>query len=190
MKKIAMFLAVAAMAATASAYVLNLRPGLNGVAPGGKIVAAEVVTSNATATVAIESVQALTVRTNAYAEVSTRHTVYTFTVTNFTGGASVSTNLWDRFNGGDWLADVETSPGVTNKISRIVGGVTWVDTNVVQNVVVGRLPKETYFVTNSLMSVTAAGHRGISTNAVFWLAGDLLVTGASEDDVIAVCVEK
>ena len=190
MKKIAIFLAVAAMAATASAYVLNLRPGLNGVAPGGKIVAAEVVTSNATATVVIQSVQAVTVRTNAYADVSTRHTYYTFAITNFDGEAVISTNAWDHFNGGDWLADVETSPGVTNKISKIVGNVSWVDTNVVTSVVSGRLPKETYFVTNSLMTVTAASHRGIDTNAVFWLAGDLLVTGAGEDDIIAVCVEK
>ena len=84
MKK-TLFALFALFAATATfADIVALRPGLNQApAVRGKIAAAEAVTVEASATVALKSVCTVTAYTNAYRDVTLSHTVYSFTVTNW-----------------------------------------------------------------------------------------------------------
>lgn len=187
MKKTLSILAAFA-AFVAVADVLTLRPGMNTLPPGGKIVAAEAVTANASATVAIKAVATVTAYTNAYASVANPHVCFTFAYTNYNGAASVKTNVLDSLVYADWQTNL-VSGGVTSTVSRILGNVVSTTTNITESVLIGRLPSQSYTLTNSLMSISASSHRGTVTNAAYWLTGDLLVTGAGDDDVIRIYVE-
>jgi hypothetical protein len=192
MKK-TLFALIALFAATATfADIVALRPGLNHApAVRGKIAAAEAVTVEASATVALKSVCSVTAYTNAYRDVTLPHTVYSFTVTNWNNTAAFATNVWDVFAYDDWMTEVETKPGVTNEVSRIVGLVTPTRTNVTESVIFARLPGTTYVVTNDLVSISASSHYGSESpeSATYILSGDILVTGAGEDDVVTLLVE-
>lgn len=192
MKKSVILTAAVAMCAAALAEVVALRPGLNS-APSarGKVAAAQALTVSASATVAIKSVQTVTAYTNAYRDVTTAHTIYSFTVTNWNGSASFATNVWDSFAYDDWTTRAETSPGVTNYVSRIVGRVSPSRTNTTESVIFARLPGTSYVVTNNLVSISASGHRGEESpeSPTYFLGGDILVTGAGEDDVVTLLVE-
>lgn len=192
MKK-TLFALIALFAATATfADIVALRPGLNS-APSarGRIAAAQALTVSASATVAIKSVQTVTAYTNAYRDVTTAHTIYSFTVTNWNGSASFATNVWDSFAYADWTTRAETSPGVTNYVSRIVGRVSPSRTNTTESVIFARLPGTSYVVTNNLVSISASGHRGEESpeSPTYFLGGDILVTGAGDDDIITLLLE-
>lgn len=192
MKK-TLFALFALFAATATfADIVALRPGLNHApAVRGKIAAAEAVTVEASATVALKSVCTVTAYTNAYRDVTLSHTVYSFTVTNWNNTASFPTNVWDSFSYADWMTTAEVKPGVTSDVSRIVGRVTPSRTNTTETVFFTRLPGTTYVITNDLVSISASSHYGSSSpeSATYILSGDILVTGAGEDDVVTLLVE-
>ena len=194
MKKFVILFALSAFfAATATfADVVALRPGLNSAPSGrGRIAAAEAVTVEASATVALKSVCSVTQYTNTYRDVTTAHTVYSFTVTNWNDTAAFTTNVWDTFAYDDWTIQAETAPGVTNDVTRIVGLVTPSRTNTTESVLFGRLPGTTYLVTNDLVTISASSHYGSDSpeTTTYFLSGDILVTGAGKDDIITLLVE-
>lgn len=183
MKKIAMMAAAAMMSVAALADVFALKPGLNSIAAArGQLAAVEALTTNASATVAVKSVRTVYAYTNAFAEVTTTHEVFSFVYTNFDGNAAIATNVWDSFSYDDWQ---------TNGVSMIVGPVTPSTTNVTETVPDGRRVSQTFMVTNDLATVTASGHYGIASpeSATYVLGGEYLVTGASGDDAITIYIK-
>ena len=80
------------------AALLPLAPGYNNTGAAGEVVAASAATSNATATVAIKSVNTLTTYTNTTAQVVTYEDAWRVVYTNFDGNASIEAKI-DAFNG-------------------------------------------------------------------------------------------
>ena len=184
MKKIAMMAAAALMSVAALADVFALKPGLNSLAAArGELAAADAVTTNASATIAVKSVRTVYAYTNAFAEVTTQHEVFSFVYTNYDGNAAIATNVWDSFSYDDWLW--------TNGVSMIVGPVTPSTTNVTETVPDGRRISETFIVTNDLLTITASDHYGIAApeSTTYVLGGQYLVTGSGEDDVVTIYIK-
>lgn len=179
MKKLTASLALfAAFAFCAFADSLTLGRGLNTVGTCGRIAAIEAVTVSADQSLKIQSIRTVTDATNAYRTVVVKRPRFDFTLTNWYGVASVSTNVWDRYDPLAWM------PGGTN---HLVGAVseTWIPfTN---SVVVGVLPGVSYTVTNDVWSASASGHYKLAqpTNA-FITGGSYLVTCGPNDTVTVI----
>ena len=180
MKKIAVLATAAMMSVAALADVFALKPGLNSLAAArGELAAADAVTTNASASIAVKSVRTVYAYTNAFVDVTSTHEVFSFVYTNFDGNASISTNVWDSFSYDDWM---------TNGVSMIVGPVTPSTTNVTETVPDGRRISEVFTVTNDLVTITASGHYGSASpeSTTYVLGGQYLVTGSGEDDVVTI----
>lgn len=183
MHKIAIMATAAVLCSAALADVFALKPGLNSIAAAkGQLTAVEALTTNASATVAVKSVRTVYAYTNAFAEVTKRHEIFSFAYTNFDGNAAITTNVWDTFDYDDWT---------TNGVSKIVGPVSTSVTNVTETVPDGRRVSQTFVVTNDLATVTASGHYGIASpeSATYVLGGEYLVTGSGEDDVVTILIK-
>ncbi len=183
MHKIAVLATAVTLCAAALADVFALKPGLNSIAAArGELAAADAVTTNASASIAVKSVRTVYAYTNAFVDVTTEHEVFSFTITNFDGNAAIATNVWDTFSYDDWT---------TNGVSMIVGPVTPSTTNVTETVPDGRRISETFVVTNDLLTITASDHYGIAApeTTTYVLGGQYLVTGSGEDDVVTILIK-
>ena len=162
------------------AALLTLQPGYNNPGVAGEVVAIEAATTNATATIAIKSVQSITAYSNITAQVVNFETAYAITYTNYDGSAAISTNV---------IGYVDYDYFKTNGVSKIISGPTRFDMPITNTVIVATLPAATYAKTNDLATVTTSAHFGnVKTNA--FLFGDgILVTGAAEGDTIKVLVK-
>lgn len=162
------------------AALLALQPGYNNPGVAGEVVAIEAATSNATATVALKSVQSFTTYTNATAQVVKFETAYALTYTNFDGAAAIATNV---------IGYVDYDYFKTNGVSKIIAGPTRFDMPITNTVVVATLPAATYAKTNDLASVTTSGHFGSVTTNAYLLGDGILVTGAADGDYIKVLIK-
>lgn len=184
MKKNLIMAAAAALALGALADVFALKPGLSAnSAAVGKLVFADAISTNASATVAIKGIKTVYSYTNAFKNVTTPHEVYTFTYTNYDGNAAITTNVWDSFSYADWT---------TNGVSKIIGNVAVSTTNTTETVPDGRRVAATFAKTNDLASISVSGHYGSTApeSAVYVTGGQYLVTGASDDDSVTIILEK
>lgn len=166
---------------TILAALLTLNPGYNNPGVAGEVVAIEAATTNATATIAIKSVQSITAYTNATAQVVNFETAYALTYTNYDGSAAISTNVIGYVN----YADFKT----TNGVSKIISGPTRFDMPITNTVIVATLPAATYAKTNDLATVTTSAHFGNVTTNAFLFGDGILVTGAAEGDSIKVLLK-
>ena len=164
------------------AALLTLSPGYNNPGASGEIVAVEAATSNTTATVAVKSVDCLTLYTNMTAEVVTFESAWKVTYTNYDGSAAIETNVvghldWDDFKG-------------TNGVQRIIGEPVRFDLATTNTVVTGEAIAAQYFATNDIASVTTSGHFGqAAVTNKFLLGSGLLVTGAEEGDTVKILIK-
>jgi len=163
------------------AALLTLNPGYNNPGVAGEVVAIEAATTNATATVAIKSVNTLTTYTNTTAQVVTFEAAWRVAYTNFDGNAAITTNVvgyldWDAFK--------------TNGVSKIIGDPARFDLPTTNTVVTGKAISGFYAATNDIGSVTTSAHFGQAaiTNKVL-LGGGILVTGAAEGDIINLLIK-
>ena len=166
----------------AFAEVVALRPGANP-CPVGKVLAIEAVTAYATPTVKVQQVESVSLYTNAFEDVVSTHTAYSFSLTNWNGVASVSTNVLDRFTLSDWIV---------NGTNHVVGAVYESRVSVTNTVACARLPSATYVVTNSLFSTAASNHRLAATPAqTTYLMGNgtLILSGVEPEDSVFILVE-
>lgn len=167
--------------ATILAALLTLAPGYNNTGAAGEVVALSAATSNATATVAIKSVNALTTYTNTTAQVVTFEDAWRVVYTNYDGNAAITTNVvgyldWDAFK--------------TNGVSKIVGEPVRFDLPTTNTVVTGQAISGYYAVTNDIGTVTTSAHFGqAATTNKFLLGGGILVTGAAEGDIINLLIK-
>ena len=164
------------------AALLTLNPGYNNPGAAGEVVAIEAATSNATATVALKSVSALTTYTNATAQVVTFEAAWRVVYTNFDDTAAITTTVvgyldWDAFK---W----------TNGVQRIIGDPVRFDLPTTNTVVTGQAISGYYAATNDIGTVTTSAHFGQAaiTNKVLFGDG-ILVTGAAEGDSIKVLLK-
>ena len=163
------------------AALLMLQPGYNNPGAAGEVVAIEAATTNATATIAIKSVQSITAYTNATAQVVNFETAYAIVYTNFDDSASVATNI---------IGYVDYSAfRTTNGVNKIISGPTRFDMPITNTVIVATLPAATYAKTNDLATVTTSAHFGSVTTNAFLLGDGLLVTGAADGDTIKVLIK-
>ena len=162
------------------AALLTLNPGYNNPGVAGEVVAIEAATTNATATIAIKSVQSITAYTNATAQVVNFETAYALTYTNFDGSAAISTNV---------MGWVDYDYFKTNGVSKIISGPTRFDMPITNTVIVATLPAATYAQTNDLATVTTSAHFGNVTTNAFLFGDGILVTGAAEGDSIKVLLK-
>ena len=166
---------------TILAALLTLAPGYNNTGAAGEVVAVSAATSNATATVAIKSVNTLTTYTNTTAQVVTLETAYALTYTNYDGAAAIATNV---------LGYVDYDYFKTNGVSKIIKGPVRFDMPITNTVVTGQAISGYYAATNDIGSVTTSAHFGQAaiTNKVL-LGGGVLVTGAAEGDIINILIK-
>ena len=162
------------------AALLTLNPGYNNPGVAGEVVAIEAATTNATATIAIKSVQSITAYTNATAQVVNFETAYALTYTNYDGAAAIATNV---------LGYVDYDYFKTNGVSKIISGPTRFDMPITNTVIVATLPAATYAKTNDLATVTTSAHFGNVTTNAFLFGDGILVTGAAEGDSIKVLLK-
>ena len=162
------------------AALLTLNPGYNNPGVAGEVVAIEAATTNATATIAIKSVQSITAYTNATAQVVNFETAYALTYTNFDGSAAISTNV---------IGWVDYDYFKTNGVSKIISGPTRFDMPITNTVIVATLPAATYAQTNDLATVTTSAHFGNVTTNAFLFGDGIFVTGAAEGDSIKVLLK-
>ena len=162
------------------AALLTLQPGYNNPGVAGEVVAIEAATTNATATIAIKSVQSITAYTNATAQVVNFETAYALTYTNFDGSAAISTNV---------IGWVDYDYFKTNGVSKIISGPTRFDMPITNTVIVATLPAATYAKTNDLATVTTSAHFGNVTTNAFLFGDGIFVTGAAEGDSIKVLLK-
>lgn len=162
------------------AALLTLQPGYNNPGVAGEVVAIEAATTNATATIAIKSVQSITAYTNATAQVVNFETAYALTYTNYDGSAAISTNV---------IGYVDYDYFKTNGVSKIISGPTRFDMPITNTVIVATLPAATYAKTNDLATVTTSAHFGNVTTNAFLFGDGILVTGAAEGDSIKVLLK-
>ena len=162
------------------AALLTLNPGYNNPGVAGEVVAIEAATTNATATIAIKSVQSITAYTNATAQVVNFETAYALTYTNFDGSAAISTNV---------IGWVDYDYFKTNGVSKIISGPSRFDMPITNTVIVATLPAATYAQTNDLATVTTSAHFGNVTTNAFLFGDGILVTGAAEGDSIKVLLK-
>ena len=166
---------------TILAALLTLAPGYNNTGAAGEVVAVSAATSNATATIAIKSVDALTTYTNTTAQVVTFETAYALTYTNYDGAAAIATNV---------LGYVDYDYFKTNGVSKIIQGPVRFDLPITNTVVTGQAIYGYYAATNDIGSVTTSAHFGQAaiTNKVLF-GGGVLVTGAAEGDIINILIK-
>jgi hypothetical protein len=162
------------------AALLTLNPGYNNPGVAGEVVAIEAATTNATATIAIKSVQSITAYTNATAQVVNFETAYALTYTNYDGSAAISTNV---------IGYVDYDYFKTNGVSKIISGPTRFDMPITNTAIVATLPAATYAKTNDLATVTTSAHFGNVTTNAFLFGDGILVTGAAEGDSIKVLLK-
>ena len=162
------------------AALLTLNPGYNNPGVAGEVVAIEAATTNATATIAIKSVQSITAYTNATAQVVNFETAYALTYTNYDGSAAISTNV---------IGYVDYDYFKTNGVSKIISGPTRFDLPITNTVIVATLPAATYAKTNDLATVTTSAHFGNVTTNAFLFGDGILVTGAADGDSIKVLLK-
>ena len=162
------------------AALLTLNPGYNNPGVAGEVVAIEAATTNATATIAIKSVQSITAYTNATAQVVNFETAYALTYTNFDGSAAISTNV---------IGWVDYDYFKTNGVSKIISGPTRFDMPITNTVITATVPVATYAKTNDLATVTTSAHFGNVTTNAFLFGDGILVTGAAEGDSIKVLLK-
>lgn len=163
------------------AALLTLQPGYNNPGAAGEVVAIEAATTNATATIAIKSVQSITAYTNATAQVVNFETAYALTYTNYDGNAAIKTNVIGYVN----YADFKT----TNGVNKIISGPTRFDMPITNTVITATVPAATYAKTNDLATVTTSAHFGNVTTNAFLFGDGILVTGAAEGDSIKVLLK-
>jgi hypothetical protein len=163
------------------AALLTLQPGYNNPGVAGEVVAIEAATTNATATIAIKSVQSITAYTNATAQVVNFETAYALTYTNYDGSAAISTNVIGYVD----YADFKT----TNGVNKIISGPTRFDMPITNTVITATVPAATYAKTNDLATVTTSAHFGNVTTNAFLFGDGILVTGAAEGDSIKVLLK-
>ena len=178
MKKFVVALLVA-MGGMAFAESIVLENGLNEVAKRGKLAAVEIVTVEAAQQVAIKSVCDVTQLTNAYKDVVSSRVRYAVSLTNWYGVASVSTNVYDRF---DALA---FRPDGTNHIVSV--SEVWFP--VTNRVEVGKLPGVRYVVTNDVWIGTASGHYKIDVPSGKYVIGGKLLVTCGDSDTVRIVVE-
>ena len=166
---------------TILAALLTLAPGYNNTGAAGEVVAVSAATSNATATVAIKSVDALTTYTNTTAQVVTFEAAWRVVYTNFDGEAAITTNVvgyldWDAFK--------------TNGVSKIISDPVRFDLPTTNTVVTGQAISGYYAATNDIGTVTTSAHFGQAaiTNKVLF-GGGVLVTGAADGDIIKIIIK-
>ena len=162
------------------AALLTLQPGYNNPGVAGEVVAIEAATTNATATIAIKSVQSITAYTNATAQVVNFETAYALTYTNYDGAAAIATNV---------IGYVDYDYFKTNGVSKIISGPSRFDMPITNTVIVATLPAATYAKTNDLATVTTSAHFGNVTTNAFLFGDGILVTGAAEGDSIKVLLK-
>ena len=162
------------------AALLTLQPGYNNPGAAGEVVAIEAATTNATATIAIKSVQSITAYTNATAQVVNFETAYALTYTNYDGAAAISTNV---------IGYVDYDYFKTNGVSKIISGPTRFDMPITNTVIVATLPAATYAKTNDLATVTTSAHFGNVTTNAFLFGDGILVTGGAEGDIINLLIK-
>ena len=162
------------------AALLTLQPGYNNPGVAGEVVAIEAATTNATATIAIKSVQSITAYTNATAQVVNFETAYALTYTNYDGSAAISTNV---------IGYVDYDYFKTNGVSKIISGPTRFDMPITNTVITATVPAATYAKTNDLATVTTSAHFGNVTTNAFLFGDGILVTGAAEGDSIKVLLK-
>ena len=163
------------------AALLTLQPGYNNPGAAGEVVAIEAATTNATATIAIKSVQSVTAYSNITAQVINFETAYAITYTNYDGNAAIKTNVIGYVN----YADFKT----TNGVNKIVSGPTRFDMPITNTVITATVPVATYAKTNDLATVTTSAHFGNVTTNAFLFGDGILVTGAAEGDSIKVLLK-
>jgi len=143
------------LAAVGCAFALNaatyqLHNGINAVnIPGGEIVGIECMTVGASQSVTASVVVAVSEYTNAYKSVTTPHTRYDFTITNYDGNAAIATNVLDNFKYSDWRR------GTTN---LIISAVKPSRTNITEQVADGKRLKATYTKETQIGTGTASSH--------------------------------
>ena len=162
------------------AALLTLNPGYNNPGVAGEVVAIEAATTNATATIAIKSVQSITAYTNATAQVVNFETAYALTYTNYDGAAAISTNV---------IGYVDYDYFKTNGVNKIISGPTRFDMPITNTVITATVPAATYAKTNDLATVTTSAHFGNVTTNAFLFGDGILVTGAAEGDSIKVLLK-
>lgn len=163
------------------AALLTLNPGYNNPGVAGEVVAIEAATTNATATIAIKSVQSVTAYSNITAQVVNFETAYAITYTNYDGNAAIKTNVIGYVN----YADFKT----TNGVNKIISGPTRFDMPITNTVITATVPAATYAKTNDLATVTTSAHFGNVTTNAFLFGDGILVTGAAEGDSIKVLLK-
>lgn len=178
MKKIVALL-VAALGGIASAETITLESGLNDVARSGKLVAVEVVTVGASQQVAIKSVCDVTQLTNAFERVVTSRVKYVVSLTNWHGSASVTTNVYDRFD------PLVFRPDNTNHVVSV--SEVWFP--VTNNVSIGKLPAAKYVVTNDVWSGTASSHYKLDLPSSKVVVGGKLLVTCGDSDVVRILLE-
>jgi len=166
---------------TILAALLTLQPGYNNTGAAGEVVAVSAATSNATATVAIKSVDALTVYTNTTAQVVTFEAAWKVVYTNFDGSAAITTNV---------VGYLDYDAFKTNGVLKIIGTPVRFDLPTTNTVVTGSAISAYYEATNDLASVTTSAHFGqTATTNKFLLGGGVLVTGAAPGDIIKILIK-
>ena len=130
---------------TILAALLTLQPGYNNTGAAGEVVAVSAATSNATATVAIKSVNTLTTYTNTTAQVVTFETAYALTYTNYDGAAAIATNV---------LGYVDYDYFKTNGVSKIIKGPVRFDLPTTNTVVTG--PGRIYIQTKPIAQLASS----------------------------------
>jgi len=167
---------VCAFALNAAPKVIPLCDGQNQVNACGEIVGIECMTIGESASVTASVVLAVTEYTNAFKTITTRHTRYDFTITNYDGNAAIATNTLDNFKYGDWII---------NGTNKIVGAVNPSTTNIAWSVSDGQRVKATYNKTIAIGNGNASGHYLLITpaNAQYLFGGRIDIL-ANKQDVI------
>ena len=184
MKKIviAFAIALAAFFSCIAATAVKLSPGANP-CPEGELVGIEAVTVSNTAPIAVKHTLTVAKSIPVYANIVRDATLYSFTLTNWNGSASVSTNVLNRFSYKDWI-----DAGGTN---HLVGAVSASTVSVTNSVMVGVASTNHFTRLKTLFSASTSSHvLNVSTNGV-WLsgAGEITLDGATADDSVYIFVK-
>lgn len=170
-------LALAAALPSSAATPVRLHPGSNP-CPAGEVVAFEAVTVSNTAPISVKQILTVADSVPVYSNLVTDATQYSFTLTNWNGSASVSTNVLNNFSYSDWI-----DAGGTNHLASAVTVTTVPVTN---SYLVGTTTANPFTRERTLFSASTASHiLNVSTNGVYLSgAGQLTLTGATDDDLI------
>lgn len=166
---------------TILAALLTLAPGYNNTGAAGEVVAVSAATSNATATVAVKSINTLTTYTNTTAQVVTFEDAWRVVYTNFDGNASITTNV---------VGYLDYDAFTTNGVTKLIGDPVRFDLPTTNTVVTGQAISGFYAATNDIGTITTSAHFGQTaiTNKVLF-GGGVLVTGAADGDIIKIIIK-